>query len=70
MTTSAEVKVNDAIIGMRNCLVQAAEQFRRYTNNHLAKNPPDGEKARVNANWAVKCNQHVENYDNALKGDK
>jgi hypothetical protein len=44
-------------IRMRLALVAAAEQFARYADYHLAKEPPDQEKAAVNVEWAARCRE-------------
>jgi hypothetical protein len=44
-------------IQMRVALVAAAEQFTRYANYHLAKVPPDSEKAATNVEWAARCRE-------------
>ena len=44
-------------IQMRVALVAAAEQFARYADHHLAKVPPDREKAATNVEWAERCRE-------------
>lgn len=45
---------------MQAMLLAASEQFERYADYHLAKRPPDGEKAATNAAWAVRCREAAE----------
>lgn len=40
---------------MRAMLLAASDQFRLYVDHHLAKFPPDLEKAMTNSDWATKC---------------
>jgi hypothetical protein len=40
---------------MRATLREAAGQFHLYADYHLAKEPPDREKAAVNLHWAMVC---------------
>ena len=40
---------------MRIALLAAAEQFAKYADYHLAKQPPDREKAATNVEWAARC---------------
>jgi len=42
---------------MRAALLAAAEQFDRYADHHLAKVPPDREKAEANVVWAARCRE-------------
>jgi hypothetical protein len=42
---------------MRAALLAAAEQFARYADHHLAKVPPDREKAEANVVWAARCRE-------------
>lgn len=44
-------------IQMRIALVAASEQFARYADYHLAKEPPDREKAAANVEWAARCRE-------------
>lgn len=39
---------------------EAGTQFRFYEKQHLAKTPPDIEKARTNTQWAERCERHAE----------
>jgi predicted MarR family transcription regulator len=40
---------------MRAALREAGNQFHLYADYHLAKQPPDREKAAVNIHWAMRC---------------
>jgi hypothetical protein len=40
---------------MQDALLAAAEQFDVYADYHLAKSPPDDDKAAVNTDWASRC---------------
>jgi hypothetical protein len=40
---------------MQATLLDAADQFARYADYHLAKNPPDHEKAATNVECAAFC---------------
>jgi hypothetical protein len=40
---------------MQDALQAAAEQFAHYADHHLAKQPPDSEKAQTNIEWAARC---------------
>jgi hypothetical protein len=42
---------------MRAALREAGNQFHLYADYHLAKQPPDREKAAVNINWAIRCHE-------------
>jgi hypothetical protein len=42
---------------MRTMLLNAAEQFASYADHHLAKDPPDQDKAKTNVRWAADCRQ-------------
>ena len=42
---------------MRATLLDAADQFARYADYHLAKNPPDHEKAQRNVECAAVCRE-------------
>lgn len=42
---------------MREALLAAAEQFAIYADYHLAKEPPDREKARTNVEWSARCRE-------------
>lgn len=44
---------------LKNTLRQAGEQFRKYERLHLAKEPPDTDKADVNADMAENCEEAV-----------
>lgn len=41
--------------GLREVLNQAADRFASYADGHLAKVPPDREKAATNVEWAARC---------------
>lgn len=56
---------SEALKMMRNDLLQAANQFKFYADNHMAKEPPDVEKAKTNAQWAHYCREGVRRYDEA-----
>jgi hypothetical protein len=40
---------------MQDVLLAAAEQFAKYADHHLAKDPPDHDKAAINVEWATRC---------------
>jgi hypothetical protein len=40
---------------LRRVLLAAAGQFAAYASYHLAKQPPDTEKAKTNLEWAARC---------------
>jgi hypothetical protein len=40
---------------MRAALRDAGNQFQLYADYHLAKQPPNREKAAVNIHWAMRC---------------
>ena len=42
---------------MREALREAGNQFQLYADYHLAKQPPDREKAAVNIHWATRCHE-------------
>lgn len=42
---------------MRDALLGAADQFAMYADHHLAKVPPDREKAAINLEWAARCRE-------------
>jgi hypothetical protein len=42
---------------MRAALREAGNQFHLYADYHLAKQPPDREKAAVNIHWAMRCHE-------------
>jgi hypothetical protein len=42
---------------MRAALREAGNQFQLYADYHLAKQPPDREKAAVNIHWAMRCHE-------------
>jgi len=42
---------------MRTVLREAGNQFHLHADLHLAKQPPDREKAAVNIHWAMKCHE-------------
>jgi hypothetical protein len=42
---------------MRATLRNAGNQFAAYEEYHLAKQPPDYEKAAVNGDWARACHK-------------
>jgi len=42
---------------LRAALLAAAEQFARYADHHLAKDPPDREKAAANRAWSARCRE-------------
>lgn len=44
----------------------AGKQFRFYEKQHLAKNPPDEAKAKVNAEWAENCENVLKGYLEAI----
>jgi hypothetical protein len=52
-----EAGITDWETGMRATLLAAAEQFDRYVDYHLAKQPSDREKAATNLAWAVRCRE-------------
>ena len=40
---------------MQTALIDAAAQFLTYSDHHLAKDPPDRDKAAVNLEWSARC---------------
>jgi hypothetical protein len=46
---------------MRAVLREAGNQFQLYADYHLAKQPPDREKAAVNIHWAMRCHEAAMN---------
>lgn len=46
---------------MQIMLLDAAKQFIFYAIHHLAKNPPDVEKARTNLDLAEACHAAMRN---------
>jgi hypothetical protein len=68
-TTKTTKKPNltreEAIEMMRNDLLFAGRKFKTYCDNHMAKEPPDFEKAKTNAQWAQYCFDGVKRYDEA-----
>jgi hypothetical protein len=48
---------NSRLLAMQNALLAAAEQFDRYVDYHLAKQPADREKAATNLEWAARCRE-------------
>lgn len=42
---------------MQAALREAGNQFHRYADYHLAKQPPDREKAAINIHWAMCCHE-------------
>ena len=50
-------KGDTRLIRMQAALLAAAEQFALYADYHLAKEPPDREKAAVNVEWAARCRE-------------
>jgi hypothetical protein len=55
--TLAVTRMRDENDRMRAALLAAAEQFARYAGYHIAKNPPDQEKAATNVEWAARCRE-------------
>lgn len=45
----------DRMARMRAALLAASQQFHTYADYHLAKRPPDREKAAINIHWAMVC---------------
>ena len=50
---------------MQATLRNAADQFARYADYHLAKNPPDREKAATNVECAAVCREAATDPDKA-----
>jgi len=50
-------RMRERIDWMQSELLAAAEQFARYADYHLAKVPPDSEKAATNVEWAARCRE-------------
>jgi hypothetical protein len=48
-------EIRDEVCRMRRTLLAAADQFSQYADYHLAKKPPDREKAETNSAWAMRC---------------
>lgn len=42
---------------MHDALLAAEAQFAAYADYHLAKEPPDREKAAINIHWAMCCHE-------------
>jgi hypothetical protein len=40
---------------MRAALLACEAQFHAYADHHLAKDPPDRDKAEINLQWAIDC---------------
>lgn len=57
--TLAAGRMRDSNDRMRAALLAAAEQFERYADHHLAKQPSDLEKAEANVEWAARCREAV-----------
>lgn len=52
-------RVNQHNILLARALVDAARQFLKYAEMHMAKEPPDKSKAQTNIEWARRCAQAV-----------
>jgi hypothetical protein len=52
---AGEMKHDLEMERMRAALREAGYQFQLYADYHLAKQPPDREKAAVNIHWAMRC---------------
>jgi hypothetical protein len=46
-----------ALRRMYVALNAAGDQFARYADYHLAKEPPDRERAATNLEWAARCRE-------------
>jgi hypothetical protein len=55
----ARLAMEQANLRMQAALLLAAEQFHKYADYHLAKQPPDREKAATNVEWAARCREAV-----------
>jgi hypothetical protein len=51
---------------MQAALLDAADQFARYAGYHLAKNPPDREKAATNTECAAMCREAAKEPDSII----
>jgi hypothetical protein len=52
---------------MQATLRDAADQFARYADYHLAKNPPDREKAATNTECAAICREAAKETEKAVR---
>jgi len=58
MKAEAEIaRLRAALQRMRDALLAAEAQFAAYADHHLAKEPPDREKAAINIHWAMCCHE-------------
>lgn len=61
--TGGQSSRDNAADAMAKLLDECAKQFSFYEKNHLAKNPPDTDKATTNHRFAVKCYEAITDWE-------